>query len=266
MNRYQSLFGNLKNQSRGALVPFLMLGEPDINQCLQWVDMLIGNGADALELGMPFSDPVADGPVIQLSSIAVLKNNTSVDDCFEMISRIREKHPTIPMGLLTYANLLVARGLEKFYQDCAKAGLDSVLMADIPAHAIAPFAKAAVDNQILPILIAPPNAAEQQLEAIARKSQGYTYVVSRAGVTGDNKAAGIPRDIIKQLAELGAPPSLLGFGISTTEDVANAIDAGCSGAICGSALVKIQQQYQGEQRLAEGAKLMSQLTKGLSKS
>ncbi len=263
MNRYEAVFTDLKKQSRGALVPFLMLAEPTIDESLQWVDMLIENGADALELGMPFSDPVADGPVIQLSSINVLKNNIKPDDCFALIARIRKKYPKVPMGLLTYANLVVARGLDKFYRDAATAGLDSVLLADIPAHAIGAFSQAAKNNNIFPILIAPPNATDKQLQLIASGSKGYTYVVSRAGVTGANKRSGIPTDVIKRLAKFKASPSLLGFGISTKEDVADAIAAGCSGAICGSALVKIQQQYKGEERLQKGAELMQQLISGL---
>ncbi len=263
MNRYETVFNDLEMQSRGALVPFLMLAEPTIDESLQWVDMLIENGADALELGMPFSDPVADGPVIQLSSINVLNNGITPDDCFELIAKIRAKYPLIPMGLLTYANLVVARGLDKFYKDAAASGLDSVLLADIPVHAIEPFTKAANANQILPILIAPPNASTKQLEHIAVLSQGYTYVVSRAGVTGANQGAGIPRDVIQKLADLGAPPALLGFGVSSTDDVKDAIAAGCSGAICGSALVKIQQQYNGSERLLKGAELMQLLGKGL---
>ena len=264
MNRYETVFKDLESQSRGALVPFLMLGEWGFEDTLCWVDMLVGNGADALELGMPFSDPVADGPVIQQSSVTALEKDATPDSCFQMIALIREKYPRLPLGLLTYANLVVARGINKFYKDAANSGLDSVLMADIPAHAIKVFAEAAEKNKILPILIAPPNATEQQLKVIAQFSKGYTYVVSRSGVTGASQQAGIPNEIIRRLKQLKAPPALLGFGISTTEDVENAIEAGCGGAICGSALVRIQQQHSIQDSLKEGAKLMGSLSKGLS--
>ena len=264
MNRYETVFKDLKGRSRGALVPFLMLGEWGVEDTLCWVDMLVENGADVLELGMPFSDPVADGLVIQQSSVVALEKGATPDSCFKMIAVIREKYPELPMGLLTYANLVVARGVNKFYRDAVNNGLDSVLMADIPAHAIRVFSEAALENNILPILIAPPNATEEQLTFIAQYSRGYTYVVSRSGVTGANQQAGIPTDIIHRLKQLQAPPALLGFGISSTKDVENAIQAGCGGVICGSALVNIQQQNSIEKALDDGARLMQDLCCGLS--
>ncbi len=264
MNRYEVVFRNCALQKRGALVPFFMLAEPTIDGCLDWVDMLIENGADALELGMPFSDPVADGIVIQQSSINVLKNNITPDDCFNLIAEIRSRYADIPMGLLTYSNLVVARGLDTFYGDAASAGLDSVLLADIPAHAISSFAEAATENDISPILIAPPNAAVEQLKLISSISKGYTYVVSRAGVTGANESSGLPLEVLSELKKLAAPPAILGFGISTQQDVNKAITAGFSGAICGSALVKIQQQNEIKESLIKGAELMRELALGLA--
>jgi tryptophan synthase alpha chain len=263
MNRYKVVFSALEEESRGALVPFLMIGELSDVETLQWVDMLVANGADALELGMPFSDPVADGPVIQQSSVIALEKGATPDSCFKLIALIRKKYPQLPLGLLTYANLVVARGIDRFYKDASVSGLDSVLLADIPAHAIGAFANSAQQNAILPILIAPPNATEQQLVTISRLSKGYTYVVSRAGVTGANNRSGFPADIISRLAQLNAPPSLLGFGIANGKDVKRALNAGCAGAICGSALVKIQQQFKGKERLLKGAELMQVLNSGV---
>ncbi len=264
MNRYSQIFQQAAQQKRGILVPFLMLGDGGKEQTLDWVDMLVENGADALELGMPFSDPVADGPVIQAATIRALEAGTTPDSCFEMIAQIRKKYPILAMGLLTYANLVVARGVSQFYSDAEKAGLDSILVADIPAHAILPFKSAAKKVEVDVVLIAAPNTTEKQLQLIARYSAGYTYVVSRSGVTGADKKSGIPEKIISRLVELNAAPALLGFGISTRQDVRNAIEAGCKGAICGSALVRIQQQYSGQERLEKGAQLMRQLSLGLA--
>ncbi len=264
MNRYRQIFQQASQQKRGILVPFLMLGDGSLEQILAWVDMLVENGADALELGMPFSDPVADGPVIQAATIRALQAGTTPDSCFDIISQIRTKYPDLAMGLLTYANLVVARGLGEFYNDAQKAGLDSILIADIPVHAILPFKTEAEKTAVDVVLIATPNATEKQLQSIACHSTGYTYVVSRSGVTGADKKSGIPKDIISQLTELNAAPALLGFGISTEQDVRDAIQAGCSGAICGSALVSIQQKFNGTERLEKGAQLMNELTSGLT--
>ncbi len=264
MSRYTKVFDQAKNEGRGILVPFLMIGDPDVEQCLDWADMLVEQGADALELGMPFSDPVADGPVIQASAIRALNAGTTPDICFEVIAKIRQRYPDLPMGLLSYANLAVARGIEQFYSDARKSGLDSILLADIPAHANAAFAQAANKHNICNILIAPPNASDDLLRIIAKKSEGYTYVVSRSGVTGANDEAGFPTKIILNLNEFGAPPSLLGFGISSGRDVRQAIGSGCAGAICGSALVKIVAESSSENRLKQGRKLMAELCTGLT--
>lgn len=263
MNRYQQIFQHAEQQNRGVLVPFLMLGDGGIEQTLDWVDMLVENGADALELGMPFSDPVADGAVVQSAAIRALQAGTTPEICFKIIADIRLKYPELAMGLLTYANLVVARGLKDFYADAKQAGLDSILIADIPAHAIIPFKSEAEKVDIDVVLIATPNASEKQLKLISHFSAGYTYVVSRSGVTGADKKSGIPQEIISQLIELKAAPTLLGFGISTENDVKNAIQAGCRGAICGSALVSIQQKFNGTERLEKGAQLMTELSRGL---
>lgn len=262
-NRYQQTF-NRNSSNKGVLVPFLMLGDFSLQDTLQWVDMLVNHGADALELGMPFSDPVADGPVIQKAAIKALENGITPKDCFEIIHHIRKRYPNLPLGLLTYANLVVASGLREFYQRAKSAGLDSVLLADIPVHAIDVFKKYANAASIDQILIATPNANEKQLEQIAHKTSGYTYVVSRSGVTGENNQSGVPATILKQLKKFNAPPALLGFGISSTEHVKNAIAAGFDGVICGSALVSVQHQYQKKERLQKGTQLMQNLVSGLS--
>ncbi len=262
-SRYQAVFDLAKKQQRGILVPFVMLGDPNMEQCLRWIDLLIENGADALELGMPFSDPVADGPVIQASSLRALASGTTPTSCFEAIHRIRIKYPAIPMGLLTYANLAVSNGVDPFYQKARDAGLDSVLLADIPVHGCQLFSHTAKLYGIDHILIAPPNASEETLKKIADNSKGYTYVVSRSGVTGANNEAGYPVNIVRTLLKYNAPPSLLGFGISSAEDVARAIQTGCSGAICGSALVQIMALKNENEKQFFGRKLMMELCSGL---
>lgn len=237
-NRYQTLFTALESKNEAAFVPFVCLGDPTPELSLAIVDQLIESGADALELGVPFSDPSADGPTIQQAALRALNAGTTPTICFELIAKIRAKHPTIPIGLLLYVNLVVCNGIDNFYQRAAAAGVDSILIADVPLHESAPFKTAASAHGIDTIFIAPPNASAETIKGVAEHGQGYTYLVSRAGVTGAENAAEMPMThLIDDLKQHQAPPALLGFGISNVKQVRAAIDAGAAGVISGSAVV-----------------------------
>ncbi|EGT0678586.1 tryptophan synthase subunit alpha [Citrobacter sp. Cb008] len=240
MERYENLFAQLKDRKEGAFVPFVTLGDPSVEQSLKIIDTLIEAGADALELGIPFSDPLADGPTIQEATLRAFAAGVTPSQCFEMLALIRQKHPTIPIGLLMYANLVFSKGIDEFYAQCEKVGVDSVLVADVPVEESAPFRAAALRHNIAPIFICPPNADEELLRQIASHGRGYTYLLSRAGVTGAENRAALPlHHLVEKLKAYDAPPSLQGFGISAPEQVTGAIDAGAAGAISGSAIVKI---------------------------
>jgi len=240
MERYDNLFAELKNRKEGAFVPFVTLGDPIPEQSLKIIDTLIEAGADALELGIPFSDPLADGPTIQSATLRAFASGVTVTQCFEMLATIRQKHPTIPVGLLMYANLVFSRGIDHFYAECERVGVDSVLVADVPVEESAEFRQAAMRHNIAPIFICPPNADDELLRQIASHGRGYTYLLSRAGVTGaENKAALPLHHLIEKLSEYHAAPPLQGFGISAPDQVTAAIGAGAAGAISGSAIVKI---------------------------
>lgn len=240
MERYKNLFAQLKDRKEGAFVPFVTLGDPSVEQSLKIIDTLIEAGADALELGIPFSDPLADGPTIQEATLRAFAAGVTPSQCFEMLALIRQKHPTIPIGLLMYANLVFSKGIDEFYAQCEKVGVDSVLVADVPVEESAPFRTAALRHNIAPIFICPPNADEELLRQIASYGRGYTYLLSRAGVTGAENRAALPlHHLVEKLKQYDAPPSLQGFGISAPEQAAGAIEAGAAGAISGSAIVKI---------------------------
>ncbi|MGB5444942.1 MAG: tryptophan synthase subunit alpha [Psychromonas sp.] len=259
--RYQALFSRLETEHQGAFVPFVTLGDPNRALSLKIIDTLISAGADALELGIPFSDPVADGVVIQNASTRALTAGATPDTCLEIIAEIRRKHPTIPIGLLLYVNLVYRNGIENFYERCAKAGVDSLLIADVPLEESAPYRAAAKKYSIQQIFIAPPNGDQETLQQVAEYGQGYTYLLSRAGVTGADSKAGMPVDhMLKTLHKYNAPPSLLGFGISTPEQVREAIKAGAAGAISGSAVVKIIENH-----LHDPDKLLAEMHKFISK-
>ena len=254
-NRYKNKFKQLKENNQGAFVPFVTLCDPNFDLSLKIIRCLIKSGADALELGIPFSDPIADGPVIQKASIRALQAGATVAGCFKLIKTIREEYPDIPIGLLLYSNLVVSNGIENFYKAAEQAGVDSVLIADVPILESAPFIKDAIKHNIQPIFIATPNASQDVLKQVAEYSEGYTYLLSRAGVTGTDVKAEMPiENILSSLKSFNAPPSLLGFGISNVEQVKEAIGLGVDGVISGSAVVKIIQD-----NLADEKQLLNQL-------
>ncbi|AOM40119.1 tryptophan synthase subunit alpha [Xenorhabdus hominickii] len=240
MERYDQLFKKLQTQNQGAFVPFVTLGDPAPELSLKIIDALIAGGADALELGIPFSDPLADGPTIQNANLRALSSKVTPTLCFDLLAQIRVKHPDIPIGLLVYANLVFHNGINEFYRRCKNAGIDSVLVADVPLSESSSFHSAAMKHDIAPIFICPPNADDDLLREIASFGRGYTYLVSRAGVTGSENRAKQPLNhLINKLKEYNAAPTLQGFGISEPTQITETLNSGAAGAISGSATVKI---------------------------
>lgn len=246
--RYQQAFADLAAKNEKAFIPFVMIGDPNAEQSLNVIKSLIDAGADALELGIPFSDPSADGITIQMAALRALDSGINTDICIDILAKVREYAPNIPIGLLLYGNLVFARGIDTFYHDMAQIGVDSVLIADLPIRESLPFRDAALKHSVAPIFIAPPNASDKTLRDVSTYSQGYTYVLSRAGVTGvdsnDEKVMNTTETspaqaLISTLNKYNAAPPVLGFGISTPQQVKDALAAGASGAISGSAVVKI---------------------------
>ncbi|AKJ42199.1 tryptophan synthase subunit alpha [Pragia fontium] len=268
MNRYQQLFNRLATKNEGAFIPFVTLGDPNPELSLQIIDTLVASGADALELGIPFSDPLADGPTIQSATLRAFDAGVTPSLCFDLLAKIRAKYPEIPIGLLMYANLVFTRGIDDFYQRCADVGVDSVLVADAPMEESTPFRLSAQRHGILPIFICPPNADDDLLRQIASHGRGYTYLLSRAGVTGaENKAHQPLEHLVSKLKEYNAAPSIQGFGISEPAQVKAALDSGAAGAISGSAIVKIIEQHQQQPKvlletLAEFVRNMKAATRG----
>ncbi|WP_048381871.1 tryptophan synthase subunit alpha [Corynebacterium renale] len=247
MSRYENMFHALSAAEKpsGAFVPFLMLNDPSPEESMEIIRTVIAAGADALELGVPFSDPVADGPTIQKAHIRALAGGATVDKCLAQIRQIRSEFPDIPIGMLIYGNVPFTRGVDKFYTEFHEAGADSVLLPDIPVREGVPFASAAVEAGVDPIFIAPAQASEEVLRGVAAHSKGYIYAISRDGVTGAEKESSTTglADVVTNASKFGGAPVLLGFGISTPQHVADAIAAGAAGAITGSAISKIIERY-----------------------
>jgi tryptophan synthase alpha chain len=215
------------------------------------LDALVEGGADMVELGIPFSDPVADGPVVQAAGERALRAGVRTADCLRILAAFRRRHPAIPIGILTYANIVAARGVAAFARDLAGAGVDSLLIADVPSLEADPYAVAARAAGLDLVMIAAPNTPGATLARIARLSSGYTYCVARAGVTGARPRLELDHEqLFQALRALGAPPPIVGFGISTAAQVREAIASGAAGAISGSALVRLVAEGGGPADLA----------------
>lgn len=240
MSRYVAMFDRLHQRDEAAFGAFLMLGDPDVVTSAGLLGALVAGGVDMIEVGIPFSDPIADGPVIQAAAGRALAAGTRVDDCFRLLSGFRHCNADIPVGILTYANLLEARGRDRFCADAAAAGVDSLLVADVPTLEAEPFANAARTASLDLVLIASTNTTGQTLTRIARLGSGYTYCVTRAGVTGETRDLALDHQrLFDELRQLGAPPPILGFGISTPDQVRHAVASGAAGVVVGSAIVRL---------------------------
>lgn len=236
MNPYASA---LKKKGKPLFVPFIVLGDPDCKRSMEIVRTLIESGADALELGFPFSDPPADGPVIQAADLRALSAGIRIDDCFEMLRQIRT-FTNIPIGLLVYYNLVLQRGRGEFYRDCAASGVDSVLIADLPlehADEVIPIAK---KHGIAPVCLVSELTTDERMMKIAQIAGGYLYVVSYIGVTGasDGILEEKMRGTIERARKCTDLPLIVGFGINTSEQIAAAVRAGADGVVVGSRIVK----------------------------
>jgi tryptophan synthase alpha chain len=235
VSRYDAMFG----RGEGVFGAFVMLGDPGIEESAAILDALVAGGADMIEVGIPFSDPIADGPAIQAAAVRALVAGATPAACFAILRAFRERHPDVPVGILTYANLVLARGRDAFYRAAREAGADSVLVADVPSGEAEPFAAAARAWGIDPVLIAAANTPAYRLRRIARLGGGYTYCVARTGVTGTAVEARFDHAaMLRILREESAPPPVFGFGISRPDQVRAALGAGAAGAISGSAIVE----------------------------
>lgn len=245
--RFAALFGRLSAADEVAFVPFLNLCDPDAETSEALLLWLAESGADAFELGIPFSDPTADGPVLEESAHRALDAGATRAKCFDIIRRVRERHPELPISLMVYINLVAAAGLENFFERAQVAGVDAVLIPDLPISmrlAEPEWDRAARGAGIHLAAIASPNAGDDVLHAVAERSRAYVYLLSRAGITGVDQAAGhASPDAVEVLKAAHAAPMLLGFGVSRPEHVEEARRVGAAGVIVGSAFGRIIAEH-----------------------
>ena len=236
MSKIASAFADKK-----AFIPFITCGDPDLQTTAACVREAVKNGADLIELGIPFSDPTAEGPVISEANIRALQGGIKTKDVFELVKELR-KDVTVPMVFMTYANVVFSYGAEKFIGTCEEVGIDGIILPDLPYEEkdeFLPICKAhGVD---LISLIAP--TSKNRVEMIAKEADGFIYLVSSLGVTGErSKITTDLADIVSHIRSVTDVPVAIGFGISTPEQ-AKEMAALSDGAIVGSAIVKIIGKY-----------------------
>ncbi len=242
MNRYQQTFERLKKEDKIAFIPFWMLGDPTPEASLETIKT-IAQHADILELGLPFSDPLADGPTIQAAVNRSLEAGTNTAKCLEIITQIRAAFPNKPIGLLVYLNLVLQYGINQFFTDCKKAGVDSVLIPELPVEEINLVKEAAAKNQIELVFLLSTNTPNNRREKIYQHSGGFIYTVSKPSITGAK--TDLSNETLKLVGELKTQtdlPICVGFGISTPQHVQALKSAGADGAIIGSELINVYQQ------------------------
>lgn len=244
MGKYQDLF---KRLNRTALIPFFVIGDPTEEVSLELVKTAIDAGADVLELGIPFSDPVADGPTIQKADIRAMEAGMTPRKAIDFIKKVTDYKP-LPIGLLVYYNLIYQYGVETFFTDFKAAGGTSVLIADLTvddADEIAPAAKAA---GLETVFMVTPNTTEDRIEKIADQTTGFIYTVSLMGITGARSGLSDQvKPLIARLKKHTDKPICVGFGISTPEHAKEVASAGADGVIIGSRIVRVIEENLGNE-------------------
>ncbi len=242
MSRIASAFTAADGSRKKAFIPFITCGDPTLDVTEEAVVAMAEAGADLIELGIPFSDPTAEGPVIQEANIRALAGGVTTDDAFALVARLRKRGVELPMVFMTYSNVLFSYGLERFAAAAAAAGIDGVILPDVPHEEKPEFAEPlAAEGLELVSLIAP--TSHERVRAIASDAAGFVYCVSSLGVTGVRQA--ITTDIagmVQLVRETTDVPCAVGFGISTPQQAAD-MAAKSDGAIVGSAIVKILAQH-----------------------
>ncbi|WP_310541396.1 tryptophan synthase subunit alpha [Phenylobacterium sp.] len=236
--RIDARFAALKAENRAAFVAYIMAGDPDYDRGLEILKGLPAAGADLIEVGFPFSDPMAEGPTIQRAALRALDSGMTLAKTLAMIAAFRKDDQTTPIILMGYANPLVNRGFVAFAQDAAAAGADGLIVVDIPPEEADPLADALDAEGLSLLLLSTPTSDDARLKVIARRTSGFAYYVSVAGVTGVKEAdAAAVAPHVARVRAAGGLPVCVGFGIKTPER-AEAVARVADGVVVGSALVE----------------------------
>lgn len=238
IKRIEETFAKLKAENKKAFIAYVMAGDGGIDFTEKAINYLESVGTSIIEIGVPFSDPVADGPVIAEAGIRALENNTNLDDIFEMTGKVRGKSE-MPMILMTYFNPVLQYGIDKFYKNCSEKGVDGIIIPDMPIEEWDLVKPTSDKFGIALIPLVAPTSGEERIKLADAKGTGYIYTVTVAGVTGARKAVNSHLEgLLKQVKAISHLPVVAGFGISSHEQVAE-IGAHCDGVVVGSKIVEL---------------------------
>ncbi len=265
LSKIKEKFTELEAKNEKALIAYIMVGFPNEKSTLAIVRGLVKGGVDIIELGFPFSDPLADGPVIQNASTISLEKGTKINIFFNIVKKIR-KETDIPLVLMTYTNILYHRGYSKFISDAKKAGIDGFILPDMSLEESKKYTQAA-KNKADTIFLISPNTSKTRIQEITKVSTGFLYLVAIFGTTGVK--TGIKNYTLKAIKEVkkqtkGKIPVGIGFGISTSDDVKTYVKAGADAVIVGSAYLKLIEktsQNQLESKITSFTKNLKKQTK-----
>jgi tryptophan synthase alpha chain len=266
MKTYKQVFAELKQAGRPALIPFFVIGDPDFDTSLEVVKAAIDAGADILELGIAFSDPIADGPTIQKADIRAMRSGMTMAKACRFIRQVKD-YRDIPIGLLMYYNLVYQYGTEKFFTDFHKAGANSVLVADLSIDDAGEIEGPARAAGLDTVFMVTPVTAPKRMKRIASKTTGFIYTVSVLGVTGSrNELSDTVEGLVARLKKLTDVPVCVGFGVSKPEHAAAIAAAGADGVIIGSKVVSlIEANLDDKQKmLAEIATFLADVKAAIS--
>ena len=236
MRRIEKAFSK---REKPLFIGFTVAGDPDKHTCIRIARALISGGTDILELGVPFSDPVADGPTIQKADERALATGTTPDAVFDIVKEIR-KESDVPIVFLTYYNIIYHRGVERFYREARDAGVDGILIADMPVEESEEICRVTSRYGIDLVFLIAQTTSDERIKKIVAKASGYVYLVAVMGVTGVRDSISDEAiDLLKRVRRLTSLPLALGFGISTPVQAQTCAWAGTDGVIVGSAIVEI---------------------------
>ncbi len=264
MDRLTRLFTTLRKQKGKALVTFITAGDPDLATTEEMIPLLEEAGADIIELGMPFSDPMADGPTIQLSSERSLAAGTTLEGVLATVRKVRATS-AVPIILMGYLNPIHAYGYGRFAKDAAEAGVDGVLLVDMPPEESDEFIKAANIHGLNVIFLLTPTSDKTRISTVSKLGRGFLYYVTVTGVTGARQDVSTTLtaelDRIRNKVKL---PIVAGFGISTPQQAAS-VACLADGVVVGSAIVKLFQQFSGNKLKSEVKRFVGELKKAISR-
>ena len=258
-SRISRMFDIVQEQKRPGLIVFLTAGFPDMEATMELVPAMVAAGADAVELGVPFSDPLAEGPVIQDSSFKALQNGTSLEDCLNAADALRDKIPDTPLILMGYYNPIYTYGLVPFAQRCHQAGVDGLITVDLPGFEADPLTAECQTHDISMIPLLAPTSTDESIAASCARASGFIYCISVTGVTGAREqVSGRSYELLDRVKAHTTLPLAVGFGISNrahVEEVGKTADA----AVVGSALIRVMLESPREELVERTSRFVAEL-------